>query len=176
MWHVGFASCGALRPLRNVLLAHPFATRVCLMFAQLQHSVFLTSWATATPHSDENIKHDDDAKTLQTNETFRTQVVFMRSSDLRLYTLNQTKIALRSLYDKRPKVNHINVISKFGMLEYKHGRSESGRTNFEAIVTNYPKRMDIWSIYMDMEVKYGGKDNAVQARHLFERCLSLSEI
>lgn len=47
---------------------------------------------------------------------------------------------------------------------------------FEGIVTNYPKRMDIWSIYMDMEVKHGGKENIVQARHLFERCLSLQEI
>ena len=28
---------------------------------------------------------------------------------------------------------------------------------FEGIVNNYPKRMDIWSIYMDMEVKYGGE-------------------
>lgn len=62
------------------------------------------------------------------------------------------------------------------MLEFKHGRPESGRTMFEGIVTNYPKRMDIWSIYMDMEVKHGGKENAVQARHLFERCLSLAEI
>ena len=62
------------------------------------------------------------------------------------------------------------------MLEYKQGRSESGRTMFEGIVTNYPKRMDIWSIYMDMEVKYGGKQNSAQARNLFERCLSLNEI
>jgi len=43
---------------------------------------------------------------------------------------------------------------------------------FEGIVSSYPKRMDIWSIYMDMEVKYGGKDNKAQARHLFERCLA----
>ena len=62
------------------------------------------------------------------------------------------------------------------MLEYKQGQAESGRTMFEGIVTNYPKRMDIWSIYMDMEVKHGGKNNIVQARHLFERCLSLPEI
>lgn len=47
---------------------------------------------------------------------------------------------------------------------------------FEGIVSNYPKRMDIWSIYMDMEVKYGGAKNSHQARHLFERCLSLPEI
>ena len=49
---------------------------------------------------------------------------------------------------------------------------------FEGIVSNYPKRMDIWSIYMDMEIKHGGegKANQAQARHLFERCLSLDEI
>lgn len=41
------------------------------------------------------------------------------------------------------------------MLEYKHGQPESGRTMFEGIVTNFLKRMDVWSIYMDMEVKYG---------------------
>ena len=67
------------------------------------------------------------------------------------------------------------MISKFGMLEFKSGQPENGRTMFEGIVTNYPKRMDIWSIYMDMEVKYGG-GNQVQARHLFERCLSLPDI
>jgi len=54
---------------------------------------------------------------------------------------------------------------------------------FEGIVSNYPKRMDIWSIYTDMEVKYGaGLDpsdkgsNVTQARHLFERCLNLEDI
>lgn len=46
------------------------------------------------------------------------------------------------------------------MLEYKYGQPESGRTMFEGIVTNYPKRMDVWSIYMDMEIKYGGANNA----------------
>ena len=68
------------------------------------------------------------------------------------------------------------MISKYGILEYKSGQCESGRTMFEGIVSNYPKRMDIWAIYMDMEVKHGGAQNKVQARHLFERCLSLPEI
>lgn len=56
------------------------------------------------------------------------------------------------------------------MLEFKHKNPENGRTMFEGIVSNYPKRMDIWSIYMDMEAKYG-VDNSQQARNLFERCL-----
>ena len=43
-------------------------------------------------------------------------------------------------------------------------------------MTNYPKRMDVWSIYMDMEIKYGGANNQTQARNLFERCLAVDEI
>lgn len=70
----------------------------------------------------------------------------------------------------------MNLISKFGMLEFKYGQPENGRTMFEGIVSNYPKRMDIWSIYMDMEVKYGGENNKQQARHLFERCLANENI
>jgi rRNA biogenesis protein RRP5 len=56
------------------------------------------------------------------------------------------------------KDQHVNLISKFGMLEFKSGNPEQGRTMFEGIVTNYPKRMDIWAIYMDMEAKYGGSN------------------
>ena len=67
------------------------------------------------------------------------------------------------------------MISKYGMLEFKHGNPENGRTMFEGIVSNYPKRMDIWAIYMDMESKHG-QGNVTQARHLFERCLSNEHI
>jgi len=89
----------------------------------------------------------------------------------------EPKTILQRALQALPKANHVNVISKFGMLEYKNGNPEHGRTMFEGIVSNYAKRMDIWSIYMDMEVKYGGgKANQAQARHLFERCLSLPEI
>ena len=69
------------------------------------------------------------------------------------------------------KDQHVAMISKFGMCEFKYGSPENGRTMFEGIVSNYPKRMDIWSIYMDMELKYG-QGNVTQARHLFERCLN----
>lgn len=74
-----------------------------------------------------------------------------------------------------PGDQHVNIVSKLGILEFKYGSPESGRTKFEGIVANYPKRMDIWSIYMDMEIKYG-QGNVTQARHLFERCLSNEHI
>ena len=97
----------------------------------------------------------------------------MRKEDPEAFT--DPKTILQRALQALPKASHINMISKFGMLEFKNGQPENGRTMFEGIVTNYPKRMDIWSIYMDMEVKYGG-GNQVQARHLFERCLSLPDI
>lgn len=101
----------------------------------------------------------------------------MRSQKQDESEFTEPKTILQRSLQALPKASHINIISKFGMLEYKFGNPEHGRTMFEGIVTNYPKRMDIWAIYMDMEVKYGGgKANQAQARHLFERCLSLPEI
>ena len=72
--------------------------------------------------------------------------------------------ALQSL----EKPNHINIISKFGQLEFKNGNAENGRTMFEGVVRNFTKRLDIWSIYFDMESKYGDKEHA---KALFEQCL-----
>lgn len=74
-------------------------------------------------------------------------------------TVSEPKQVLQRALQSLPKDKHVNLISKFGMLEFKHGQPENGRTMFEGIVSNYPKRMDIWAIYMDMEVKYGGADN-----------------
>lgn len=84
---------------------------------------------------------------------------------------SEPKSVLQKSLQALNKDNHVSMISKFGMLEFKSGNPESGRTMFEGIVSNYPKRMDIWAVYMDMEAKHG-QNNVTQARHLFERCLS----
>lgn len=34
-------------------------------------------------------------------------------------------------------------------MEFKHGSPERGRAIFEGIVRNYPKRLDLWSVYLD---------------------------
>ena len=46
------------------------------------------------------------------------------------------KRALQSLQKKK----HLKFLSHYGRLEFLHGDAEKGRTTFEAIVTNYPKR------------------------------------
>ncbi|ORX72165.1 hypothetical protein DL89DRAFT_265795 [Linderina pennispora] len=57
-----------------------------------------------------------------------------------------------------PKRKHIKAITQFGQMEFKHGEPERGRTVFEG-------RVDLWSVYLDME--WGA------TRKLFERVTSM---
>ena len=41
------------------------------------------------------------------------------------------------------------VISRAALLEFRCGSAERGRGIFEGVLRNYPKRLDLWSIYID---------------------------
>lgn len=41
--------------------------------------------------------------------------------------------------------------------------SERGRSIFEGILRNYPKRLDLWSVYIDQEIKTGDEARIRQA-------------
>lgn len=73
--------------------------------------------------------------------------------------------ALQSL----PKREHIDAVRKFGQLEFSKGDPEQGRSLFEGLVTDAPKRIDIWNVYIDHEIKYGDKEK-VEA--LFNRVIT----
>ncbi|KAJ2815108.1 rRNA biogenesis protein rrp5, partial [Coemansia erecta] len=87
--------------------------------------------------------------------------------------------ALRSL----PKRKHVKAITQFGQMEFKHGEPERGRTVFEGVLGTYPKRVDLWSVYLDMEISSvtrQGLDAADPSgrcweptRKLFERVVSM---
>ncbi|ORZ06034.1 hypothetical protein BCR42DRAFT_427544 [Absidia repens] len=69
-----------------------------------------------------------------------------------------------------PKHEHIQTIVKFAQMEFKHGEAERGRTIMEGVMNNSPKRMDLWNIYLDMEIKAGEHD---MVQRLFERVTSM---
>ncbi|KAK8381706.1 hypothetical protein O3P69_015033 [Scylla paramamosain] len=74
--------------------------------------------------------------------------------------------ALHSL-DKK---DHVELINRFGQLEFRFGEMERGRTMFESLLSTYWKRMDIWSVYVDLLTK----NNDIEgARHVLERMTSL---
>lgn len=75
--------------------------------------------------------------------------------------------SLRSLENKE----HIAIISKFAQFEFKFGDVERGKTMFENILSNYAKRTDLWSVYIDMMIKVGDPD---PVRQLFERVINLN--
>lgn len=73
--------------------------------------------------------------------------------------------ALQSL----PKSSHIEVVRKFAQLEFSKGDPEQGRSLFEGLVTDAPKRIDLWNVYIDQEVKEGDREKIVL---LFERVIA----
>ena len=67
----------------------------------------------------------------------------------------ESKAKLQTAVDTLPSARHVEVISKFAQLEFCYGSAERGRTVFDGILSSYPKRVDIWSVYIDMELKEG---------------------
>jgi rRNA biogenesis protein RRP5 len=70
-----------------------------------------------------------------------------------------------------PSHAHIAITSKFAQLEFKspNGDAERGRTLFEGMLSQWPKRWDLWNVLLDMEIRAGDAD---QIRRLFERIIA----
>lgn len=50
---------------------------------------------------------------------------------------------------------HIPVLTKVACLEFKSGDAERGRDVFERILSNFPKRLDVWTLYVDQLASAG---------------------
>ncbi|KAM3248493.1 hypothetical protein P3L10_010262 [Capsicum annuum] len=65
---------------------------------------------------------------------------------------------------------HFNFITQTAILEFKCVVSDRGRSLFEKMFREYPKRTDLWSVYLDQEIRLGNAD----VIRLFERAITLS--
>ncbi|KAL6702839.1 rRNA biogenesis protein rrp5 [Coniothyrium glycines] len=67
-----------------------------------------------------------------------------------------------------PSQQHRYLTQKFAALEFKsaNGDAERGRTIFEGLVSTYPKKGDVWDMYLSLEQSHGSEENV---RDLFER-------
>uniref|UniRef100_A0A4W4H4K7 S1 motif domain-containing protein n=1 Tax=Electrophorus electricus TaxID=8005 RepID=A0A4W4H4K7_ELEEL len=75
--------------------------------------------------------------------------------------------ALQSLSNKE----HVDLISKFARLEFQYGNSERAKAMFEKVLSSYPKRTDLWSIFIDLTMKHSSQKDV---RDLFDRVIHLS--
>lgn len=62
------------------------------------------------------------------------------------------------------------MITAAALLELRQGSAERGRGILEGVLRNYPKRLDLWSLYIDQEIKLGDVE---RTRALLERATSL---
>ncbi|CAI5756419.1 unnamed protein product [Candida verbasci] len=72
-----------------------------------------------------------------------------------------------------PKSEHIELVKKFAQLEFQKGDQEQGRSLFEGLISDVPKRIDLWNVYIDQEIKYDNEenDNKSKIENLFERVI-----
>ena len=67
-----------------------------------------------------------------------------------------------------PPHTHLALTSKFAQLEFTsaNGDPERGRTLFETLLAQWPKRLDLCNVLLDLEIKQGDRE---VVRRLFER-------
>lgn len=74
--------------------------------------------------------------------------------------------AARSLFEKSlnnfDKKDQLLIKSRFGQLEFKLGDTERGKTIFETLLSDYPKRVDLWKIYQSMIQKHANDDETLE--------------
>lgn len=56
-----------------------------------------------------------------------------------------------------PFPTDVDVIVKFAQLEFQLGDVERAKAIFENTLSTYPKRTDVWSVYIDMTIKHGSQ-------------------
>lgn len=93
----------------------------------------------------------------------RVQRVLKQNEDLVQSVVKRALICL-------PKHKHIKFITQTAISEFKSGVPDRGRSMFEGMLREYPKRTDLWSVYLDQEIRLGDAD---VIRALFERTICL---
>ena len=73
-----------------------------------------------------------------------------------------------------PKRKVVKVLVQVALVEIREGSKERGRSVFESVLRNYPRRTDIWSTYVDQEIKmFGESGDPERCRGLLERATHL---
>ncbi|EDV92511.1 protein RRP5 homolog [Drosophila grimshawi] len=102
---------------------------------------------------------------------FRTELqVWKVSADAYFWLglVDRVQPTLQRALNVLPKNQHINCIVAFAKLYAQHEDNAMAQTLLDGIVTSYPKRIDIWVLYVDMLIKSGLIESA---RNVLERAV-----
>ncbi|XP_068987093.1 protein RRP5 homolog [Bombus flavifrons] len=87
---------------------------------------------------------------------------------LRMGLKDKSRHIMQRALQSLPTSEHVNLMARFAIMENKFGDKERAQTLFEQILSSYPKRVDIWSCYIDSLVKSNDIDIA---RKVLERAV-----
>jgi hypothetical protein len=88
-----------------------------------------------------------------------------------LTSTDRRRISSKKFLSFLSAFSDVEMINKFGQLEFKYGDKERAKTLYEKLLSSYPKRTDIWSIYIDMLIKYV-PEPLIAARYLINRVVN----
>ncbi|GAB2249337.1 hypothetical protein Droror1_Dr00012696 [Drosera rotundifolia] len=91
------------------------------------------------------------------------------------FLLNQNQEGVETITNRAllslPRQDHVKFLTQVAILEFKCGVPDRCRSIFEKILREFPRRGDLWSVYIDQEIRV---DDVDLTRSLFERASSLS--
>ena len=70
-----------------------------------------------------------------------------------------------------PPRKQLKMVQRYAVCEFHHRSAERGRTLLEGIVSNNPKRLDVWFVWLDQETRLG---DTPTIRALYERVITLN--
>ncbi|OJJ51190.1 hypothetical protein ASPZODRAFT_148515 [Penicilliopsis zonata CBS 506.65] len=125
--------------------------------------------------SGKNEKADELFQTALKKKIFQSPKFFVNYATFLFDTMaapDRGRALLSRALQSLPSHTHVETTSKFGQLEFRsaNGDAERGRTVFEGLLSSFPKRVDLWNVLLDLEIKAG---DAEQVRRLFERVLGI---
>lgn len=82
---------------------------------------------------------------------------------------SQARELLSRALNSLSKKDYVEVVKKFAQIEFNEGDSEQGRSLFEGLISDLPKRIDLWNVYIDQEIK---TNNREKVEDLFSRVTS----
>ncbi|PWY72232.1 nucleic acid-binding protein [Aspergillus sclerotioniger CBS 115572] len=127
--------------------------------------------------SGKNEKADELFQTALKKKIFQSAKFFVNYASFLFDTMaapERARALLPRALQSLPSHTHVETTSKFAQLEFRssNGDVERGRTVFEGLLSSFPKKVDLWNILLDLEIKNG---DAEQVRRLFERVLGITK-
>ncbi|KAJ9456937.1 rRNA biogenesis protein RRP5 [Diplonema papillatum] len=122
------------------------------------------------------------------DKTFQTMLKRFGSSDIKPWVDYSQYLITRGHQDDVNKLQkrmlnnpaltdkqRVAALLKIGCLQYRQGSVDKGRTIFEGLLVKYPKRTDLWVVYLDMEqVVLPRLGDPARIRHVFDRATSMN--